>query len=140
MTDQPGHRVLPHTADVIVEAWAATRSGCLEELVRGVVGIFADAAGVVPTREIPLEINAARDEDVVIALVDDVCYLLDADGFVVVDVGLDETEDGGFEGSFSVAPVAAVTATGAAPKGASRSELEFAREGSSWHAHVIVDV
>ena len=33
-----------------------------------------------------------------------------------------------------------VVPTGAAPKGASRSELRFAREGDLWRGRVIVDV
>ena len=135
-----GHRVLPHTADVIVEAWAASRAGCLEELVRGVVDTFADVARVSATREIPLEVGAARDEDVVVALFDDVCYLLDADGLVVVDVALDEEEDGNFDGTFFVAPVDAVVPTGAAPKGISRSDLQFGTDGTLWRANAIVDV
>ena len=135
-----GHRVLPHTADVIVEAWAPTRAGCLEALVRGVVDTFADVGTVTATREIPLEVGAARDEEVVVALFDDVCYLLDADGLVVVDVALEEEEDGNFDGTFFVAPVDAVVPTGAAPKGISRSDLQFGAHGTLWRARAIVDV
>ena len=135
-----GHRVLPHTADLIVEAWAPSRAGCLEELVRGVVDTFADVGTVSATREIPLEVGAARDEDVVVALFDDVCYLLDADGLVVVDVALEEEEDGNFDGTFFVAPVDAVVPTGAAPKGISRSDLQFGPDGPLWRARAIVDV
>jgi SHS2 domain-containing protein len=137
---EAGHRVLPHTADVIVEAWAASRSGCLEELVRGVVGTFADTSGAAATREVPLEIDAALDEDVVVNLVDDVVYLLDADGLVVVDVELEEDDDGAFRGAFHVAPAHAVTQTGAVPKGVSRSGLRFVHEGTLWRSQVLVDV
>jgi SHS2 domain-containing protein len=135
-----GHRVLPHTADVIVEAWAPTRAGCLEELVRGVVDTFADTRGVTPTREVPLEVGAARDEDVIVALFDDVCYLLDADGLVVVDVMLEEEEDANFDGTFFVAPVDLVVPMGAIPKGVSCSDLQFGRDDGRWRARVIVDV
>ena len=137
---EAGHRVLPHTADVIVEAWAPTRAGCLEELVRGVVETFADTRAAPPTREIPLEVGAVRDEDVIVALFDDVCYLLDADGLVVVDVMLEEEEDAAFDGAFLVAPVEAVVPTGALPKGVSRSDLFFGLERDRWRARVIVDV
>jgi SHS2 domain-containing protein len=137
---EAGHRVLPHTADVIVEAWAPSRSSCLEELVRGIVETFAETRDVATTREIPLEVGAADDDDVVVALLDDVCYLLDADGLVVADVALDEGDDGTFEGTFFVAPVDAVVQTGAAPKGISRSDLQFARDGPLWRGRVIVDV
>ena len=75
-----------------------------------------------------------------VALFDDVCYLLDADGLVVVDVALEEEEDGNFDGTFFVAPVDAVVPTGAAPKGISRSDLQFGPDGTLWRARAIVDV
>ena len=71
--------MLPHTADVIVEAWAPSRAGCLEEFVGDVVGTFVDAHAAGATREIPLELGSARDEDMVVALCEDVRYLLEAD-------------------------------------------------------------
>jgi SHS2 domain-containing protein len=126
---------------VIVEAWAPNRAACLEELVRGVVGTFADVGEPTTTSEIPLEVNEALDEDVVVAILQDVCYLLDADGLVVVDVELEEEEEsGGFEGVFVVTPVGDVVATGAPPKGISRSDLSFRRDGSSWRCQVTLDV
>ena len=135
-----GHRVAPHTADMIVEAWAPSRSTCLEELVRGVVETFADTAAAVATREIPFEIGAALDDDVVVTLLEDVLYLVDADGLVVVDITLEEEDDGCFDGTFWVAPTDAVAATGAVPKGVSRSELRFARHDSMWQCRVVIDV
>jgi SHS2 domain-containing protein len=137
---EAGHRVLAHTADVIVEAWAPSRSGCLEELVRGLVETFADVRGAAATREIPLEIGAPHDADVVIGLAADVCYLLDADGLVVLDVVLEEDDDANFDGVFFVAPVDAVVPIGPPPKGISRSELEFASEDGRWRARMLVDV
>lgn len=135
-----GHRVRPHTADVIVEAWAPSRSACLEELVRGLVATFVDVRDVPATREIPLEIGAPEDVDVVIALLDDVCYLLDADGLVVVDVALEEEDDANFDGTFFVTPVGCVSQIGAPPKGISRSDFEFEERDAQWHSRVLVDV
>jgi SHS2 domain-containing protein len=136
-----GHAARAHTADVIVEAWAPSRIDCLEELVRGVVETFADVSDVVATREIPLEINAPLDEDVVVALISDVVYLLDADGLVALDVALEEDEqDGSIGGIFYVAPVADVVAAGAPPKGVSRSDLVFGRDDTTWRGHVVLDV
>jgi SHS2 domain-containing protein len=135
-----GHRALRQTNDVIVEAWAPSRSGCLEELVRGVVSIFADTRNVAATREVPVEVGAARDEDVVVLLLDDVCYLLNTDGLVVVDVALDEEDDACFDGTFFVVSVAAIDPTGDGPKGISRSDLQFACDGSLWRGRVHVDL
>ena len=135
-----GHRLVPRTAGVIVEAWAPTRSGCLEELVRGVVETFADTRNATATREVRLEVGAALDDDVVAALIADVCHLLDADRLVVVDVALEEAEDGNFDGTFFVAPVDAVLLTGAIPKAVSRSNVQFAPEGVLWRGRVLIDV
>jgi len=136
-----GHAARPHTADVVVEAWAPTRTACLEELVRGVVETFAQVDAAVSTRDVPLEVNAQVDEDLVVALLEDVLYLLDADGLVVADVELEEDEiDGSIEGVFRVVPVDRVVATGAAPKGVSRSDLSFHCEDSAWSARVMLDV
>ena len=39
-----GHRTVPHTADLRIEAWAPTREECLAEAVRGLVDSFAVVA------------------------------------------------------------------------------------------------
>jgi hypothetical protein len=38
-----GHRVLPHTADVIVEAWGPDLVSCCEEAVAGLAALYVDA-------------------------------------------------------------------------------------------------
>lgn len=135
-----GHRAAPHTADVAVEAWAPTRAGCLEELVSAFVELFADTSGAVAVREIPFEVAAADDEDVVVALLEDVLVLADANGLVPVDVAVEEEDDGTFSGRFVVAAIADVSPEGAVPKGISRSGLELADAGGVWRSRVIVDV
>jgi SHS2 domain-containing protein len=132
-----GHRAVPNADDVIVEAWAPTRSGCLEELVLGVVSTFTDTHGIIGAREVPLEIGAPRDEDVVVALLDDVYYLLDTDELVVVDVALDEEDNGCFAGTFFVVPVAASELT-AGSRSVSHSDVLFASDGSLWRGRVHV--
>ena len=45
-----GHRTVPHTADLRIEAWAPTREECMAEAARGLVGSFAAVAGSPPGR------------------------------------------------------------------------------------------
>jgi SHS2 domain-containing protein len=136
---EAGHHVLTHAGDVTIEAWAPSRSGCLEELVRGVVETFADASNATATRELPFQVGAARDEEVVLSVLDDVYFLLDSDGLVVVDIALNE-EDGKLNGTYFVAPVDAVVHSGSAPRGILRSDVKFALDGQTWRGRVIVDV
>lgn len=136
-----GHHVARGANGMHIEAWAPSRSRCLEEFVRGVVETFADtdADRSRAQREMPLEIGAALDEDVVTVLFGDVRRLLVDDGLKVVDVVLDEEDDGNFDGTFVVVPLASSARTGATPK-LSRSDSEFAYDGSLWRARAFVDV
>lgn len=135
-----GHRTIEHTADLILEAWAPSRVECLAEAVRALVGTFADARDATVERSMPVALDAALDEDLAVALLEDVLYLLDADDAVVAGVELEETEDGSLEGTLELVPAAAVEPVGAVPKGVSRSDLLFERAYDGWHCRFIVDV
>ncbi len=144
MTDAPspdrGHRTRDHTADVIVEAWGPTRGACLEEAVLGLVRSFADVAGGVPTRRLPLALDAEPDEEVLVDLLDEVVYRLDATAEVPAAIGLHDEPGGGVTGWVDVVAAGDVEVTGALPKGVSRSGLRLADEDGSWRCRVEVDV
>jgi len=135
-----GHRTFTQDGGgVVVEGWATSRGGCLEELVRGFVSTFADARSDVGSDELPVQLGARCDEDVVAVLLDDVCSLLDVDGLVVVDVALDEEQHDCFAGTFFVAPAEAVVLTGTGARGVSGSDLQFAPDGAVWRGHVHIN-
>jgi SHS2 domain-containing protein len=66
--------------------------------------------------------------------------LLDADGVVPVAARFEEQPDGSIAGFVDVVPVDDVEEVEAAPKGVSRSELQFGEHGGVWRCHVVVDV
>jgi SHS2 domain-containing protein len=125
---------------MIVEAWGPTRNVCLEEAVLGLVGAFVDVRGLAPDSHVRLTLEPAEDEEILVALLDEVVYVLDALDAVPVTVSLDEHVDGGVSGWFETVPAASVTITGAVPKGVSRSELHFSRERGRWRCRVEIDV
>lgn len=135
-----GHRVLPHTADLIVEAWAPTRLGCLEEAVAGLVEAFAATPDTPVTRTVPVHLDSAAGEDLLVLLLEEIVYLVDVLGVVPVGVSLEETEDGGIAGDLEVVLVGDADVTGAVPKGVSRSDLVFEEAGGRWGCRVVVDV
>ena len=77
MSDERGHRTVPHTADVIVEAWGPDRLGCLEELVGGVVESFALVRDRSDVRRVPIGLEPGESTSQVVALLDEVIYLVD---------------------------------------------------------------
>jgi SHS2 domain-containing protein len=125
---------------VIVEAWGPTRGACLEEAVLGLVGAFADVWGMTPSGRVEVTLGPADDEEILIALLDEVMYVLDTTAAVPVEVSLDEGSDGCVSGWFDTVPAASVAITGAIPKGVSRSELIFGEDRGRWRCRVEIDV
>lgn len=135
-----GYRLLPHTADVVVEAWAPTRMTCLAEVVRGLVAVFADTTGVVASRSAAFTLAPAGDEELVVRLLEEVIYLVEVDGVVPVDAHLEPTPEGGLGGRFEVAPLEPAMVIGPAPKAVAWHQLSFARGAAGWACRVTVDV
>ena len=133
-----GHRVVLHPDDVTVDAWAPSRSGCLEELVRGFSESLADTTETAATAEMPFEAGSPDDANLVLEIFDDVNYLFDTDGLVIVDVALDEGEDGNVRGKFFVAPVDATARAHRAVARGERSTAQFAVDGPVWRGHAVV--
>lgn len=134
-----GHRVVPHTADVIIEAWGASRLECLEEAVRALVDSFARVA-VAVTEPVPIVLQESGDEALLVSLLEEVIYVIDILGGVPAKVVLDETEDGSVVGFIDLAPLAAVEIHGSLPKGVSLSELSLSRDDGQWRCRATIDV
>lgn len=131
---------------MIVEAWAPTRELCLREAVLGLVEVFADpdaARAVVPASRrarVPIELDAPDDEELLVALLEDVVYALDALDSVPVDARLDLRPDGGVTGWLETVPSAILEDVGAVPKGVSRSDMTFREEAGMWRCRAEIDV
>ncbi|XEC29487.1 archease [Streptomyces fradiae] len=134
-----GHRGVPHTADLRVEAWAPTREECLAQAVRGVCASFLDLTGAAGVHRRDVEVRADRDEDVLVALLDEVVYRLDTEGEVPVEVELVPV-DGGVRGVLWTADAGTLPVTGAAPKAVTLHETVMTRGPGGWTCSVTLDV
>ncbi|ORT57042.1 archease [Streptomyces sp. CB03238] len=134
-----GHRAVPHTADVRVEAWGGSREQCLVEAVLGMVECFADVSGVRATAVRQVQVAEGSDDDLLAALLDEVVFRLEVHGDVPVDVEV-ETVDGGLDVRMAVTDVRSVPITGAVPKAVSWHELHLAPDPYGWSCAVTVDV
>lgn len=138
---KPGHRSVPHTADLRIEAWGPTREECVAQAVRGLVESFADVSGAGCQRPDERHLPATRDADLVAAAVEEVIYGLDTEGAVPATVEARPAPDGGIDLTLWVVDVGTVEITGAVPKAASLSGLRCARDASGlWSCAVTVDV
>ena len=134
-----GHRSLPHTADARVEAWAPSREGCIAEAVAGTVEAFLDTADARPTAAHHFRVDAGAAEDQLVAVLDEVVYLLDTTGQVPLATVVSATA-GGLDVRFDTAEGASLRQVGAVPKAVSLHDLSFARGAGRWSCRVTLDV
>ncbi|RKN37109.1 archease [Streptomyces hoynatensis] len=134
-----GHRSVPHTADLRVEAWAPTREETLTQAIRGLVESFVDPSGGRPLHTTTAEIRAEEDEDLLAALMDDVVYRLDTADEVPVGARV-AAVPGGLRVDYLMADATALPAVGAAPKAVTLHGLSLGRTRAGWSCSVTLDV
>jgi len=132
--------MLPHTADVIVSAWAPTAEGCIGEAVRGLVATFVDVTGLAAGSSVPVSFEPAPDAEALVLVLEEVVYLLDTRQVVPVRVELSRTPDGGLQGRWWVVPARSGRPVGSVPKAITRHGLRFGRDNGLWRCAVTVDV
>ncbi|MDL4815081.1 archease [Actinomadura opuntiae] len=139
-SDAAGHRGVPHTADLRIEAWAPTRERCVAEAVAGLVGSFADTAGVRPSRRVRVTVPPGPDGDALVTVLDEVIYRLEVDGDLVLGAEITRAPDAGLIAEMTVGDVEQATAVGAVPKAVSLHDLCFERGEDGWFCAVTIDV
>lgn len=135
-----GHRSVPHTADLRVEAWGPTRERCLAEAVSGLVESFADTTGVRALRTVTVDVPPGPDADMLVTVLDEVIYRLDAHHELVVDAEFAEASGGGLAARLAVGDAAEAPGVGAVPKAVSLHDLRFGRDQGRWSCAVTIDV
>ena len=145
MVDDRGHRVLPHTADAVIEAWGSTAAACYAEAVAAFVDVFAivdaDQAKAGGSTHQSFVIGAGDPPRLLVLLLEEVLGHLDADGLVPIGVEVATRDPGHLSGTFTMVPLDRVELVGSTPKGVSYDQLELGPRGDgSWRCHAVVDV
>ena len=124
-----------------IEAWAPTREECLAEAARRLAGSFAVVAAARPRRTAERRFIAGSDEDLLVAIIDEVIYRLDTDGEIPVTVDVRSAPDGGVVLSMQLADIGEAKISGAAPKAVSLHDLRCAPgPAGRWSCGITIDV
>jgi SHS2 domain-containing protein len=135
-----GHRLLPHTADLIIEAWGPTRETCLQHAVAGLVEACGEIEPGAATDEIPLAFSPQADEELLLSMLEEVVYLADVRGVLPRRLDIRRTANGGLSGVAHVVGMADISPTGPAPKAVTRHGLELRETDGVWRARATNDV
>ncbi|MFC0007696.1 archease [Micromonospora siamensis] len=135
-----GHRAVPHTADVRIEAWAPRREECVAEAVTALVETFADTSGAAPGAETGFTVPAAADPDLLVGVLDEVIFRLETEGTLPLEVRVTAAPDGGLRVRWRGTDTDAVEPVGAVPKAVSLHELRFGPDRGGWSCALTLDV
>jgi SHS2 domain-containing protein len=147
-----GHRALPHTADVIIEAWGPDLPACCEEAVAGLVETYADLgpgpgpadaaedAAALATSHRHVHLAAAPADALLFDVLEEVIFTLDTDERVPVSAVVERVSDGGLEVVLLLAERSRLGTTGSVPKAVSRSEYGVSEDPGAVRCRFLVDV
>ncbi|MCI2416429.1 archease [Saccharopolyspora sp. K220] len=138
-----GFRFLPHTADIRFEAWGSTREECVAQAARALVAAFAEGCAAQPEHTSPDYTNTVEfhgtDEQLLLAVLDEIIYLLDAEGTVPLHLNVRPRPTGLALDLTSVA-LTRVEVTGAAPKAVALHGLHLTSDDQGWYCAATIDV
>ena len=100
---------------------------------------FLDTSSARAQRIRRRRLTADRDDDLFVAALDDVIFLLDTSGEAPVDVHLQDV-DGGIDVEFTMVDASALPQVGAVPKAVSLNELRLSDGQHGWRCSVTLDV
>ena len=132
--------MIPHTADVRIEAWAPDREGCVAEAVAAMVESFADASGATANSETEHRVPPAEDPDLLVGVLDEVIFRLETEAALPLETQVRAADDGGLLVRWRTTDTDAVELVGAVPKAVSLHELRFGRDDGRWSCAVTLDV
>lgn len=139
-----GHGAVPHTADMRVEAWSPTAEGCIREAVRAMVEGFADTSGATVVGERVYVLTAESDVDLLVSVLEEVVYRMDADDEIPLDVEVGSIKPAGAGRGLSVrfrmADAGTAVPVGAVPKAVSLHDLHLRGGPGGWTCRVTLDV
>ncbi|MFP4635956.1 MAG: archease [Nitriliruptoraceae bacterium] len=134
-----GHRLAPHTADIVIEAWGGSVDACLEEAATALVTSCADVRGAGWARTAEVELTGS-DEQVLVDLLEEIIYRLDTDHGIPVRIRV-RRRGRAVQVAMWLTDRHRVEVTGPAPKGVAYSQLSLAEEAPGhWRCRVTVDV
>lgn len=87
----------------------------------------------------PFRVDATTDTELMLAILDDLYFLLDSAGLLVADVSLHEDGKGNLGGAYFLVPIADLIEPISVQQGSVRSNAKFAPDGTGWRARVVID-
>lgn len=134
------HWLHPAGSDLRMEVGGPDLHACLAAAVAGFAAALAEVPGNAPQRRERLELTGADPTDLLVALVDELIYRLDADGELVAGLEQLDADPQHLRATAVLVPLAATRVHGVAPKAATWHGAELAEGPDGWRGQVTIDL
>lgn len=131
--------MVPHTADVILEAWGPDLAACCAEALAALTDLYVEA-GATAVEERTVHLGPGPAEALLLGALEEVIFTLDSAAVVPVRTGVRAAADGGLDLALELAAPHTVVPTGAVPKAISRAELDVDVRPDGVRCRFLVDV
>jgi len=135
-----GHRALPHTADVIIEAWGPDFASCCEEAVSGLLGLCIGGPSAPVHDRHGFVVTCGQADTMLLQLLDEVLFVLDTEPAVPVRARVRSEPAGGLDVELALAERDTIEPLGAVPKAISWSGLAVEDVEGGVRCSFLVDV
>ncbi len=141
-----GHETIDHAADMGIRGWGRTAREAFEEIASAMFELMAEAAGIVPTKVIPVACEADDLEGLLIEFLNTLLAQSDVQGMIPIGVTIKsfEEREGRWKLEAEIAGVAAAELFGRLLTEVKAATYYGARvresEGGVWEARCVVDL
>ena len=88
-----GFHILEHPADLGIEAWGESFGQALRQAIKGLSSVIAEPSTVGHSGKRAIEIDAGDSEQLLVRLLSEVLFCLDAEQFVTADVVFEDVKE-----------------------------------------------
>lgn len=140
------HRIVEHTADLAIEATAATAGEALSEAAQALTGIVTGRThhGDAPTGEVVFEVEAPDLQALAVAFLAELLWFLETRDLLWLSGGADVEQRGGMWHASARGNAALYEpqrhGQGTEVKAVTYHQIFFGRDGAGWRLFVVVDI
>lgn len=97
---EPGYQILEHPSDLGFETWGDTLSDVFRQAVLALVSVIADPGSIGRDDRRPVELEASDHEQLLVRLLSEVLFCLDAEHFLPAQLVINEMRGTSIKGVF----------------------------------------
>ncbi|MEX2116231.1 MAG: archease [Bacteroidota bacterium] len=138
---EAGYRILEHPADLGLEAWGETLSDAFRQSVLALISVIVDPSAVNRVTRRPVDIQASDPEQLLVRLLSEVLFCIDAERFITTQLVIDEMKGTALKGALigeSLDPAKHVFKLDV--KAITYHQLSITENGGIVRAKVFVDI